>query len=174
MPQRELVPRSRRCPRDHRGLADRLQHQPAPFGLGLRHARGIRLISPGACPWRDDNKRPTWAKSATRTLMLSDQSWGAGQLEKWSVRRQRPHRSPSDNASYRATLKRTPSSCPAGPPGSSSPHGQCYRRQSRSTSPPRLAVGSAYCAPSHLVRRQPGQPRTIQVLVAPENLPVLR
>ncbi len=25
-----------------------------------------------------------------------------------------------------------------------------------------------------LLRRQPGQPRTIQVLVAPENLPVLR
>ncbi len=80
MPQRELVPRSRRCPRDHRGLADRLQHQPAPFGLGLRYARGIRFISPGACPWRDDNKRPTWAKSATRTLLLSDQSWGAGQI----------------------------------------------------------------------------------------------
>ncbi len=46
-------------------------------------------------------------------------------LGKWSVRRQRPHPSPSDNASYRATLKRTPSSCPAGRPGSLSPHGQC-------------------------------------------------
>ncbi len=46
-------------------------------------------------------------------------------LEKWSVRRQRPHCSPNDNASYRATLKRTPSSCAAGRPSSSSPHGQC-------------------------------------------------
>ena len=80
MPQRELVPRPGRRPRDHRGLADRLQHQPAPFGLGLRHAGGIRLISPGACPWRDDNKRPRRAKSATRTLNLNDQFWGAGQL----------------------------------------------------------------------------------------------
>ena len=69
----------------------------------------------------------------------------------WCLVRQGRHRhlSEGDNASYRATLKRTPSSCPAGSPGSSSPHGQCYRRQSRSTSPPRLAVGSAYCASSH-------------------------
>ena len=46
-------------------------------------------------------------------------------LEKWSVRRQRPYRSPSDNASYRATLKWTPSSCAADRPNSSSPHDQC-------------------------------------------------
>ena len=68
-----------------RAMLDSLE-RPAPFGLGLRHARGIRLISPGACPWRDDNKRPTWAKSATRTLMLSDQSWGAGQVSTADLR----------------------------------------------------------------------------------------
>ncbi len=45
-------------------------------------------------------------------------------LEKWSVMWQRPHHSPSDNASYRATLKRTPFSCAAGHPGSPSPHDQ--------------------------------------------------
>ena len=99
----------------------KLTHYPAPAGLFF----GGAIISP----------------------VIQADEW----LEKWSVRRQRRHRSPGDNASYRATLKMTPSSCPAGPPGSSSPHGQCQWRRDRSNSPPRLAVVSAYCALSHTV-----------------------
>ena len=48
MSQRALVPASGRCPPDHRGLADRLQLQPAPLGAQLRYARRLRTISPGA------------------------------------------------------------------------------------------------------------------------------
>ncbi len=125
-------------------LRQKLPNRPQ-YPLPHRAAIQVALIEQPPCDVGAQKKRwpVCWTGAWARPSFASHPCWC---LVRQGRRR---HLLEGDNAYYRATLIRTPSSCPAGPPGSSSPHGQCYRRQSRSTSPPRLAVGSAYCAPSH-------------------------